>query len=64
MEDIPCSWIGSFNIVMLSILSKFIHRSNTHLCNPSKAFYGYRYGYSKIYMERTTLAKIVLKGKN
>jgi hypothetical protein len=30
-KDIPCSWVGRFNIVKMTVISKSIHISNTIL---------------------------------
>jgi len=38
-KDIPCSWIGRFNVVKLIILLKAIHRFNAILVKISKVLF-------------------------
>ena len=41
-RDIPCSWIGGLNIVMMSILPKFICRASVIKINIKASFHFYR----------------------
>ena len=38
-KDIPCSWIGRFNIVKMTILPEAIYRTNVILIKPPMSFF-------------------------
>lgn len=50
-RGIPCSWIGRFIIVKISVLPKLIYTFNTYE-NPHKYLYRHRQTYSNTYKER------------
>lgn len=56
-RDKPCSWVRWPNMVKISILSKFLWKSQ------QAVFYRYRQAYSKIFMKdkRIGVAKITLE---
>lgn len=58
-RDIPCSWIGSPNIVMMSVPPNLICRVSTSQHNPSKLFCVSLYG-----REKTQNSQPVRKGNS